>query len=333
MTVEAADAAIVVSRRRRIRVLAAAGPTAALLLLSFAFAMANPKFLTAANLKNLADQSAIPLVLGVGMTFVILLGAIDLSVEGNLATTSLVVALVMADQTNALDIGSWGILLGVIVGVVFGFVNGFVSVSGRIPTFMVTLGTWSIGLGIGQILFGGEPPRLELSARAWGIDRLFFGVTNLFFVALGVILIGWLIQRQTKLGRYAYAIGGGEEMAKQSGINVGMYKIFLFTLAGAAFGLAGAMLLARTGVGDIRAVGGFLFTTISGVVIGGTLLSGGRGGVLHSSVGILTMVVLRNGMILSGVDQFFQDAVQGFILIAVLVITAWPNRRRMRFVA
>jgi ribose transport system permease protein len=308
-------------------------PVAALLLLSVAFAISNSTFLTPANLKGIADQAAVPLVLGVGMTFVILMGAIDLSLEGTLAASSLAVALLMADKTNDLDIGTpWAVLAGVGIGALVGFVNGFVNTKARIPSFMVTLGTWSIGLGIAQILFGNVPPRVEVAARAWGFNR-WFGISHIFYLALGVIALGYVIQRQTRLGRYAYAIGGGEDLCRQSGVNVDRFKIFVFMLAGGAFGLAGAMLLSRTGVGDLRAAGGFLFTTIAGVVIGGTLLSGGRGGVLHSSVGIMVMVVLSNGMIISGVSQFWQDAVAGLIVVAAVVVTGWTSRRRMRVVS
>lgn len=304
----------------------------ALLVLVLFFAIANHKFLTLTNLRSLADQAAIPLVLGVGMTFVILLGAIDLSLEGNMAATSMAVALLMADQTNDFDIGPWAVLVGVGIGALFGWVNGIVNTKARIPAFMVTLGTWSIGLGIAEILFGSEPPRVELAARAWGFNRL-LGISRIFYLALAVVAVGYVIQRWTRVGRYAYAIGGAEELTRQSGVNVGRYKIFVFMIAGAIFGLASAMLLTRVGVGDIRAANGFLFTTIAGVVIGGTLLSGGRGGVLHSSVGILIMVVLSNGMVLAGVSQFWQDAVSGFIVVGAVVVTAIGARRRMRVVS
>jgi ribose transport system permease protein len=308
------------------------GPILALFVLVVFFSIANHKFVSVTNLRSLADQAAIPLTLGTGMTFVILLGAIDLSLEGNLAATSMLVALLMADQTNSVDLGPWAILIAILMGAAFGLVNGFVNTRFRIPAFMVTLGTWYVGLGIAEILFGLEPPRAEMSARAWGFDR-WLGISRIFFVAIGVIAVGYVIQRWTRVGRYAYAIGGAEELTRHSGVNVNRYKIFAFMFAGATFGLAGAMLIARTGVGDIPAAKGFLFTTIAGVVIGGTLLSGGRGGVLHSSVGILIMVVLNNGMNLSGVSQYWQDAIAGFIVVGAVVFTALGARRRMRVVS
>nr|MCU0281541.1 ABC transporter permease [Acidimicrobiia bacterium] len=133
------------------------GPILALLVLVVFFSIANHKFVSVTNLRSLADQAAIPLTLGTGMTFVILLGAIDLSLEGSLAATSMLAALLLADQTNSVDLGPWAILIVILMGAAFGLVNGFVNTRFRIPAFMVTLGTWYVGLGIAEILFGLEP--------------------------------------------------------------------------------------------------------------------------------------------------------------------------------
>ncbi len=308
-------------------------PIAALLLLMAVFTVIKPgDYLTLKNFQGVASQAAVPLVLGVGMTYVILLGAIDLSVEGTLVASSLTVALLVADKTNTTDIGMFpAAMIGVAIGVLAGFINGFVNTRFKIPSFMVTLGMWSVGLGVGKILFGTTPPRIEVDVRSWGFTRL-FGIQRLFYFALLVVLVGWIIQKWTKLGRYAYAIGGNEELAAQSGINVARYKTYVFMFTGGIFGLGGSFLLTRTGVGDLRAAEGFLFLTIAGVVIGGTLLMGGRGGVLHSSVGIILMMVLKNGMVVLGVSQFWQDTIQGFIVVAAVVITGLASRRRMRVV-
>ncbi len=307
-------------------------PVGALLLLIAVFAVLDSDFLTVKNWQGIASQSAVPLVLGVGMTFVILMTAIDLSLEGMLVASSLTVALLVADKTNDVDIGMFpAAVVGIGIGVVMGFVNGFVNTKFKIPSFMVTLGMWSIGLGIGKILFGNIPPRIDVDVRRWGFTE-FLGIQRIFYFALIVVAVGFIIQKWTRLGRYAYAIGGNEELAGQSGINISRYKIYVFMLAGGIFGLGGSFLLTRTGVGDLRAAEGFLFLTISGVVIGGTLLMGGRGGVLHSTVGIILMMVLKNGLVVLGVSQFWQDTIQGFIVVAAVVITGLASRRRMRVV-
>ena len=317
---------------RRRRLLAAWGPVLTLGALMLALTIINSKFATAANLKTIANQSAIPLVLGVGLAMVILLGAIDLSIEGVMAATMFSVALMAANNVNDLDLGVLAVIIGLGIGAAFGVVNGVVNAYLRIPSFMVTFGTWFIGIGVAQRLLGRQPPRIDLEARNWVIVQQ-FGIQQMFYIALIVVALGALLLRFTRLGRHIYAIGGNEELAAQSGVHVRRVKVTVFAMAGMLSGLGGAFALGRVGVADVTASQGRLFTTIAGVVLGGTLLSGGRGGVLQSSEGIIIMIVLRNGMILSGVDPFLQDAVEGAIVIAAVIAMNWSARAKLRVVA
>jgi ribose transport system permease protein len=308
------------------------GPVLALLLLSVGLSVANPRFLTLGNLQNIADQSAVALVLAVGITFVILLGAIDLSIEGVMAACSLTFALLVMNDRNDNELGLLAIVIAVGVGALFGLVNGLVNTKLKIPSFMVTLGTWSVGLGVGAVLFGGRPPRIrDMELRGLALDS-WFGFSQLTYIAVAVVILGYIIQRYTRAGRYAYVIGGGEDVARMSGINVARYKTIIFVFAGSLMGLAAAMNSLRLGVGAVDVGAGRLFTTIAAVVIGGTLLSGGRGGVLHSVVGVLIMSVLANGMILTGVPSPIQRAVQGVIIVTAVVATTWPHRERLRVI-
>ncbi len=317
---------------RRRRLLTAWGPLMTLGVLMSALTLVNGKFATAANLTTIANQSAIPLVLGVGLTMVILLGAIDLSIEGVMVCSMFSVALLAANNVNDVDIGAAAVLCGLVIGAAFGLINGVVNAYLRIPSFMVTFGTWFIGIGCAQRLLGRQPPRIDLDARNWVIEQR-FGIQQMFFVAVIVVAMGALLLHRTRLGGHIYAIGGGEELAIQSGVRVRRVKAMVFGVAGMLSGLAGALALGRAGVADVTASQGRLFTTIAGVVLGGTLLSGGRGGVLQSSVGIVIMIVLRNGMILSGVDPYLQDAVEGAIVILAVIAVNWSARARLRVVA
>lgn len=317
---------------RRRRLLAAWGPVITLAALMLVITVINSKFATAANLKTIANQSAIPLVLGVGLAMVILLGAIDLSIEGVMVATMFSVALLAANNVNNLNLGVLAVIIGLVIGAAFGVFNGVVNAYLRIPSFMVTFGTWFIGLGVAQRLLGRQPPRIELEARSWVIEQR-FGIQQMFFIALVVVALGALLMRFMRLGRHIFAIGGNEELAAQSGVHVRRVKVTVFALAGMLSGLGGAFALGRAGVADVTASQGRLFTTIAGVVLGGTLLSGGRGGVLQSSVGVIIMIVLRNGMILSGVDPFLQDAVEGAIVIVAVVAMNWSARAKLRVVA
>lgn len=264
-----------------------AGPVLALILQVVVFSLLSGRFLTMANAGSVADQAATLLVLATGATFVILLGGIDLSVEGVMATSSPVTALLSANDRNDNDFGYFAVLIGCAVGAAFGLVNGLLHTRLRIPSFMVTLGTGAVGTGIATVLFGGQPPRLlNQDLRAWGTER-FAGISRLALLAVLVLVLGYLIQRFTRVGRYIMAIGGDEQIARLSGLPIGRYKVYAFILAGTAAGLAGAMASTRLGVGDVQIGSGQMFATITAVVVGGTVLAGGRGGVPQTLVGAL----------------------------------------------
>ncbi len=320
-----------VSRSRALsRRLITAGPPIALVVLIVAFGAINSRFLTPGNLRGIADQTAILLVLAVGVTFVILLGGIDLSVEGVMATSSLVVALLAANDRNSNDFGFLAVLAGVGVGALFGLANGLLHTRLKIPSFMVTLGMGAIGIGIATVLFAGRSPRvLDEGIRSWGLVKV-GGFSQLTFAAAFVLLIGWGIQRYTRVGRYAYVIGGAEGIARLSGIRIERYKTLAFVISGSTAGLAGAMAAARLGVGDVLIGGGQLFATITAVVVGGTLLIGGRGGVHKTVIGALIIAVLANGLILSGVDPYVQRSFQGAVIVIAVAATGWNLRNRTR---
>lgn len=309
-----------------------AGPVLALVALLIAFSLLSQRFMSLGNLQSILDQAAILLVLAVGSTFVILLGGIDLSLEGVMATASLVTVLVALNDRNANDLGWIAFAAGIGVGALMGLANGVLTTYVRIPSFMVTLGMGAIGLGIATVLFAGQPPRLlDENLRALGLDR-WLGISRLVLVAVLVLAIGWFVQRFTRIGRYAYVIGGDEEIARLSGIQIRKYKILAFTISGCTAGLAGAMAAARLGVGDVLIGQGQLFTAITAVVVGGTLLAGGKGGVLHSLVGVLLICVLSNGLILVGVPSTVQQSVQGVVVIIAVAATGWRLRHRLRVV-
>lgn len=309
-----------------------AGPVVALVVLVAVFSITSPAFLTGGNLGIIGSQLSILLVLAVGLTFVILLGGIDLSSEGVMAASSLTFVLLASNDRNGNNFGWLAVAAGIGVGALFGLINGVLHVRLGIPSFIVTLGTGAIGIGVATVLFGGQPPRLlDSSLRAWGVGSV-LGVSTLFYVALSVLVIAWLVQKYTRVGRYGYVIGGDQKIASLSGINVKKYKVGAFVISGTAAGLAGVMASAQLYVGDVQIGKNLLFTAISAVVVGGTLLSGGHGGVLKTLVGSLIIVVLGNGLILVGVRPEVQTAVQGLVIVVAVVVTSWPLRKRVRVV-
>lgn len=308
------------------------GAGLALLALYAAFALAEPRFATVENLRVIADRAALPLILAVGMTFVVLQGGIDLSVEGAMAVSSLTVALLVLNSRSGLDLGALGMLLAVLPGLGVGLLSGIAVTWLKVPSFMATLGAWSAALGLAMLLSGGQPPLIrDPAVRAFGLGRT-LGLSNLTWVAILVLALGGLLQSHTRFGRYSLAIGGGEPLARIAGLPVDRYKVLALAFCGLLAGLCGVLGSARIGLGHVDIGVGQMLGTVTALVIGGTSLSGGRGGVLQSAIGALILAVLANGMIFVGITPELQKAVEGAIILAATLLATWHLRSRLRIV-
>lgn len=304
-----------------------------LFLVSAFTATKSPEFLTFDNFVQISDQASVTIILVCGLTFVILMGSIDLSVQGVMAASAMTTSLLVANDRNANSWGFWSIPAGMAVGALIGLIAGLAVTRLRIPSFLVTIATWNIGLGLAYILFGNtaQPSVKDEKMLALGLDS-FLGFSKASWVAFGVIVACMWLQTRTKFGRYAYVIGGSEEIAKLSGIDVKRYRTLAMILAGSLSGLAGSLIVAKSGIGAVQAGEGQLFLGIAAVVIGGTLLSGGRGGILHSVVGVYIMITISVAMILLDVSDYYQQIVQGAVVLIVVSSTAWKLRRPLRTV-
>lgn len=308
------------------------GELGALVVLIVVFALINPDtFLSIGNIRTILDQAATPLIVGVGATLVVLMGAIDLSVEGLMGAAGMAFILTTANSRGSTDLGAGAFVIGIAVGAVLGMIAGLIHTKLKVPSFIVTLGFWFVGLGVGTVLFGTEtiPQLPDGGIKTWANTNL-LGLPNSFWLAVLVVALGWVISRYTKLGRSAYAIGDNEDVARNNGIAVNRIKLYIFALAGACTGIAGILATMRLGLGSPGVGGGVLFVTVAAVVIGGTSLGGGRGGVLRTMLGVLMLTVLTNGLILSGVDSSVQSGVSGAVLIVAIIVAAWPQRNRLR---
>ena len=305
-------------------------PAVSLLVLVMAFGVAEPQFLGPNNLATLASQAAIPIILATGMSFVILQGSIDLSVEGVMGASSLIFALLVHNDRSGIDIGLLAIAAGALVGGAFGTLNGLLVTRLRIPSFMVTLGVWSFSSGVAMLISGGQPPRiLDMGMRTWALGNTGF-LPNLAIVAVVFLAVGYVLQTYTRFGRYTFVIGGSEEIARLSGIGVDRFKVMAFAFCGLAAGLGAVFESARLGLGHVEIGADQMFLTLTAVVIGGTSLGGGSGGVVQSAVGVLILTVLANGMIFVGVTPYLQKAVQGMIILVAVTATTWHLRSRLR---
>lgn len=317
-------------RRALRRRAAGLGPLAVLIVLCIGLDIANPAFLEWRNLVRVSSAAAIPLILGIGATFIILMGSIDLSVEGVLAVGTMIVAMLARNDANANDFGWWAPLLAVLAGGVLGAVNGALHVGLRIPSFMATLGVWFVGLGIANTALGGSAVRLmDGSIRGLALHR-FLGMPLAIFVALACFFVALGVERLTRFGRYLYAIGGGEDIAALSGIAVRRVRVVAFALAGVCYGIGSVLAAAQLGQSNAVIADGRLFTTITAVVVGGTALTGGEGGVVNTLIGVLIVSVLANGMVLLGVSPYLHQAVQGLLIIGAVALST--RRARLRIV-
>ncbi|NYJ00263.1 ribose transport system permease protein [Nocardioides thalensis] len=334
MTTPAEDVDVASARPRPRRGLSLrdAGPPIALVVIFLVFAVLSSEFRTFDNVQNIMDAAAVLAVVTCGITFVLMMGSIDLSAPGVMGASAIAVALLVANNRNDNDLGLIGVLVAILLAAGLGCLSGLALVLLKVPSFMTTLGASAIGLGIATLLFNGVQPNItDGMLESWAVDR-FLGFSYLTWIAVACVLVGWLIQRYTRLGRYAFAIGGAEEVLSLSGVNVAPYKVAVFTLAGAFYGLGGVMVTSQLGAGLVQAGDGYDFSAITAAVVGGTLLTGGRGGVLHSAVGVLVIMVLTNGLVQIGVSPYWQGGVQGLIVVAAVAAAVLPQRRRNQVV-
>ena len=301
-------------------------PIIVLILLCVFIGLINNNFFSFRNFVRIANGASIPLILGIGVTFIIIMGSIDLSIEGVVAFSAVTLSLIVLNGQNENDFGYYGVIFVLLIGGLLGCINGLVHVYLKIPSFMVTLGIWFIGVGIANAILGGITVRItDKSVRALALER-FFSVPIAVWVSMIALLIAYIIQKYTALGRHIYAIGGGEDLVKLSGINVNYSRIYVFTIAGIFYSLGGVIAAAQQGAGFALIGQGRLFTTITAVVVGGTALWGGKGGVIHTLIGVWIVMVLSNGMILLGISPYVQQVVHGFMIIVAVALSVKKSK-------
>lgn len=319
------------------------GPLVALILLGGYLSIASPHFLSVNNAVNVARQTSITAILAVGQTMVILTSGIDLSVGAVAAISASVAAVLMTQRFEILGmaigpVNVWlGMLIAVIVGVGAGWVNGFVITRGRIPDFIATLGTLGVMRGIALLVTGGLPVPSHLTATElkgylpeeviWLGAGDIYGFPVAGIIAVAMVVVGWFILRYTAFGRAVYAVGGNREAARVSGINVNRTKIIAYVLCGLMAAIAGIVLAGRLNSANALMADDENLRSIAAVVIGGTNLFGGEGGVIGSLIGALIMGVLGNGMNLLNLSAFWQRVIQGLVMISVVVFDQWRRRR------
>ncbi|HET6203513.1 MAG TPA: ABC transporter permease [Planctomycetota bacterium] len=311
------------SGRALLRPLGALAPYLTLLLLFLLLAAALPAFRTADNLWNQARRAALYAIPAVGMTFVIVLGMIDLSVGSMIALCGLAAAAAVRRLPGDPSLAA-GIAAGLLCGLGCGALNGLLATRLRIPSFLATLGTLGIYRGLAQYSTGGtaiSAPRLR------ALDGAFLGLPLVLLAALLVAGGAALLLHRMRFGRHTYAIGGNPRAAVLCGVPADRHVVAVYALAGLSWGLTALFFASLGGSGDPNEAEGFELDVIASVVIGGGSLSGGAGSVAGAVAGTSTIVLLRNGCVLGNVDPLAQKILIGAVLILAVAFDALRRRR------
>jgi ribose/xylose/arabinose/galactoside ABC-type transport system permease subunit len=294
---------------------------AVLLVLVVVMSSLSPRFLSWINIANLMGQMAVPLIVAAGMTIVMIAGEFDISVGSVVALSAAVSATVMLQYGVVA-----GVLLSLLIGPASGWLNGMVTTKGRIPSFIVTLGTMMMARSLAFVVTGGKVVSdLPDAFKALGQARL-AGVPLPFLIALLTYAVGWFVLTRTAFGKRVYAVGANRMVATLSGIRADRVKIHCMMIVGFTASFAGNLLLARIGAIQADTARGLEFEVIAAVVIGGTSLYGGQGNILRTIIGVIIIALIRNFLNLSRIDIFWQDFATGAIIIAAVLLDALQKR-------
>lgn len=294
-------------------------------VLVIAFTIANPRFMNPNNLLTMLRQVSMYGIASVGMTFVILLGDIDLATGSIITFVNIVCAYLMVN----LGMNMWlAIIITMVVAVVIGVLNGFMVSTIGIPALIATFATQTAFQGLAYLISGGLP------INGFTPDFKIIGQGYLGIVPVPVIImivcfaVGSFILNKTYFGRYFYAVGGNKEAAKLSGIRVGRIKYLVFAISGFFAGLAGIVMLSRTNSGMSNAGLGYEFDVITCVVLGGVSVTGGFGKISGVVAGTFIIGALQNGMVLMNINSYVQDIVMGVVLALAVGFDCIQKRKQ-----
>lgn len=282
-------------------------------------------FLTRQNMFNVLRQISTNLYIACGMTMVIILGGIDLSVGSIIALSGCVAAACVARHGMPIPVA---LLIGTLLGAAFGMINGVIISKTTIPPFIVTLATMNVARGFAYVYTGGSPVRVV--TKEWQfIGAGYIGMIPVPVIIMLLVLITTaLLMNNTRFGRHIYAVGGNIQAARFSGISVGKVKFWVYSFSGLMAGLAGVVLASRMYSGQPTAGNGAEMDAIAAVVVGGTSMAGGAGKIGGTIIGALIIGFLNNGLNLLNVNSFWQYVVKGIVILLAVFVDFIRNRNK-----
>lgn len=285
-----------------------------LIVLLIIFGISNKNFLTTSNILNVIVQTTPILLIAIGQTYVLITGGIDLSIGSNIALAGIVTAMLMKSGMPIF----LAIIIGLLSTIIIGAVNGVLVTYGKLPPFIVTLGTMTAVRGITLTLTKGIPiSGLPSGFNAIGINNT-LGIPNPIYIMIFFVIIFGFILAKTKTGRYTYSLGSNFEAARLSGVNVHSSLIKVYAISGLVAGVAGLVMAARIISAPPTAGMGYELDAVASSVIGGASTMGGEGTIAGTAIGALIIGVLRNGLNLMGVSPFIQQIVIGVVIIGAV---------------
>jgi ribose transport system permease protein len=298
------------------------GMVAALALLVAVFGLLTRHFFSVTTFRTIASQIPDAVIAAVGMTFVLIIAGIDLSVGSVLALSSAVVGVCIVQFSLPVPVA---ILAGLVTGVLCGLINGAVSVAWRLPSFIVTLGMLEIARGATYLVTDSQTQYIGSPIEPIAAAAL-FGVPLPFLLAVGIVVLGQLLLSRTVFGRYMIAIGTNEEAVRLSGIDPRPIKVAVFALCGLLVAVAAVLQTSRLASADPNAGSGFELQIIAAVVIGGTSLMGGRGSVVRSFFGVLIIAVLGAGLAQVGAREHTKRLITGCVIVGAVILDYYRQR-------
>ena len=294
------------------------GPLFCLVLLSIGLSIASPHFLTPSNLFSVLRQVSYSGLIAFGMTFIILIGGIDLSVGAILALVGIVTASLIQAGMDPILASCIGLLLGAACGAINGLLVSF----GRIAPFIATLATMILFRGIAQEYSQSKPISINVDGffNEIGSGYLFDTIPVPVVLMLLVYFMLWFVLKKTRFGRHVYALGGSEDVARISGLKVRSLKLWVYTLSGLMSGLAALVVTSRLSSASPNAGAMYELDAIAAVVLGGTSLSGGRGWIFGTLVGVVLLGILSNGLNLLNVSSNYQLIIKGVVILFAVLL-------------
>jgi ribose transport system permease protein len=292
-----------------------------ILLIILVMSIVNGNFLSMRNIENIFVEFSVYGVVACAMTLAIICGEFDLSVSSVYAWSSIL----FVDMTNKVGV-VWAIIITLLSGLLIGLINGMLVGKARIHAFVVTMGSMISVKGLALFYTNGIPVNTQNEfVYAMGSGRV-LGIPNVVIIFFAILLVTAFLLKHSKLGRNTYATGGNYEVAKLAGINVVHNKIIIFVMLGFAAAVSGMMTAFRIAAGSAIYGADLCLSSVAAVVIGGTSLAGGSGGVFRTFSGVLFIGLLFNALTILGLSAYYQQVIKGTLVIAIVAIDAFMNR-------